>query len=67
MLAEEASQDQMGKDEPIIFDDEADREGPPNVGMIRMDLSQSQIPQTPKNEILLMRLTDQLLAYLEQA
>ena len=41
MLAEEASQERIGKDEPIIFDNDEDGEGQQSAGMIRMDLSQN--------------------------
>jgi DNA-binding protein Fis len=34
--------------------------------MVRQDLSQLKMPATPKNEIALIRLTQQLLKYIEQ-
>ena len=34
--------------------------------MVRQDLSQLKVPATPKNEIDLIRLTSQLLKYMEQ-
>ena len=58
---------QQELDESIVFPDQKGKNGNQNQDMIRMDLSQNQIPQTPKNQILLMRLTDQLISYLEQA
>lgn len=42
------------------FDDQLD------AMLVRQDLSQNKIPQTPKNQIQLVKMTDQLVKYLEE-